>query len=69
MHDKDLGKVDDWDGYLAVDLSKVPLKTTNDFLDKTDFQKAVAASRVSTPKKFVAQTMTFYLHFCNSFVA
>ena len=66
MHDKDLGKVDDWDGYLAVDLSKVPLKTTNDFLDKTDFQKAVAASRVSTPKKFVAQTMTFYLHFCSS---
>ena len=65
VHDRDLGTAEDWDRYLTLDLNKVTFKTPNEFMSNTDFVAAVAASRVSTPKKFIAQTMNFYLHFCN----
>ena len=63
-----LGNVADWDSYMTLDLSddNLPYKTVDEFLLDRDFSDLIDRSKISTPRRFVSQTISFYRCFIRS---
>ena len=63
-----LGNVDDWDSYLTLDLTvdNLPYKSVEEFLQDRDFSDLVDRSKISTPRRFVGQAISFYRCFIKS---
>ena len=63
-----LGNVADWDSYLTLDLTddNLPYKSVDEFLQNRDFSDLVDRSKISTPRRFVSQAISFYRCFIKS---
>ena len=60
-----LGNVANWDSYLNLDMEddSLPYKTVDKFLQDRDFSDLITRNKISTPRKFVNQAISFYRHF------
>ena len=63
-----LGNIADWDSYMTLDLSddNLPYKTVDEFLLDRDFSDLIDRSKISTPRRFVSQAISFYRCFIRS---
>ena len=63
-----LGNIADWDSYLTPDLTddNLPYKSVDEFLQDRDFSDFFERSKISTPRRFVSQAISFYRCFIKS---
>ena len=57
-----LGNVADWDSYLSLNMDDetLPYKTVDEFLLDRDLSNLINDSKIPTPRRFIAQVISFY---------
>ena len=65
LQDSHLGPISDWDAYMSTNMDDptLPFKSVDDVLLDHDLSDLLKTSKISTPRRFVSQIISFYKYF------